>query len=154
MKEKKIEQALAEARSELSHGDYLTLCASLTFLNREIPEASVSDGDIFYMLGWLTQVCEGMGIDYTKHEAGKAVFHAEGKKHDFCITGMDIKTPEGRAAELCRIQREFNEYLCDFEVAFRCSKPGVFQNLKEKGEQMDKEDFLSTLESKLSDMAM
>ena len=69
MKEKKIEQALAEARSELSHGDYLTLCASLTFLNREIPEASVSDGDIFYMLGWLTQVCEGMGIDYTKHEA-------------------------------------------------------------------------------------
>lgn len=154
MKEKKIEQVLAEARSELSHGDYLTLCASLTFLNREIPEASVSDGDIFYMLGWLTQVCEGMGIDYTKHEAGKAVFHAEGKKHDFCITGMDIKTPEGRAAELCRIQREFNEYLCDFEVAFRCSKPGVFQNLKEKGEQMDKEDFLSTLESKLSDMAM
>ena len=56
MKEKKIEQALAEARSELSHGDYLTLCASLTFLNREIPEASVSNGDIFYMLGWLTQV--------------------------------------------------------------------------------------------------
>lgn len=149
-----VEQALAEARSELSHGDYLTLCASLTFLNREIPEASVSDGDIFYMLGWLTQVSEGMGIDYTKHEAGKAVFHAEGKKHDFCITGMDIKTPEGRAAELCRIQRELNEYLCDFEVAFRCSKPGVFQNLKEKGEQMDKEDFLSTLESKLSDMAM
>lgn len=138
----------------MSHGDYLTLCASLTFLNREIPEASVSNGDIFYMLGWLTQVSEGMGIDYTKHEAGKAVFHAEGKKHDFCITGMDIKTPEGRAAELCRIQREFNEYLCDFEVAFRCSKPGVFQNLKEKGEQMDKEDFLSTLESKLSDMAM
>lgn len=78
-----VEQALAEARSELSHGDYLTLCASLTFLNREIPEASVSDGDIFYMLGWLTQVSEGMGIDYTKHEAGKAVFHAEGKKHDF-----------------------------------------------------------------------
>lgn len=149
-----VEQALAEARSELSHGDYLTLCASLTFLNREIPEASVSDGDIFYMLGWLTQVSEGMGIDYTKHEAGKAVFHAEGKKHDFCITGMDIKTPEGRAAELCRIQRELNEYLCDFEVAFRCSKPGVFQNLKEKGEQMEKEDFLSTLESKLSDMAM
>ena len=149
-----VEQALAEARSELSHGDYLTLCASLTFLNQEIPEASVSDGDIFYMLGWLTQVSEGMGIDYTKHEAGKAVFHAEGKKHDFCITGMDIKTPEGRAAELCRIQRELNEYLCDFEVAFRCSKPGVFQNLKEKGEQMDKEDFLSTLESKLSDMAM
>lgn len=106
------------------------------------------------MLGWLTQVSEGMGIDYTKHEAGKAVFHAEGKKHEFCITGMDIKTPEGRAAELCRIQREFNEYLCDFEVAFRCSKPGVFQNLKEKGEQMDKKDFLSTLESQLSDMAM
>ena len=52
------------------------------------------------------------------------------------------------------MKREFNEYLCDFEVAFRCSKPGVFQNLKEKGEQMDKEDFLSTLESKLSDMAM
>lgn len=50
-----VEQALAEARSELSHGDYLTLCASLTFLNREIPEASVSDGDIFYMLGWLTR---------------------------------------------------------------------------------------------------
>ena len=154
MKEKKIEQALAEARSELSHGDYLTLCASLTFLNREIPEASVSDGDIFYMLGWLTQVCEGMGIDYTKHEAGKAVFHAEGKKHDFCITGMDIKTPEGRAAELCRIQREFNEYLCDFEVAFRCSKPGVFMDLKKTGDQIDKKDFLSTLESQLSDMAM
>lgn len=149
-----VEQALAEARSELSHGDYLTLCASLTFLNREIPEASVSDGDIFYMLGWLTQVSEGMGIDYTKHEAGKAVFHAEGKKHEFCITGMDIKTPEGRAAELCRIQREFNEYLCDFEVAFRCSKPGVFMDLKKTGDQIDKKDFLSTLESQLSDMAM
>ena len=148
-----VEQALAEARSELSHGDYLTLCASLTFLNREIPEASVSGGDIFYMLGWLTQVSEGMGIDYTKHEAGKAVFHAEGKKHEFCITGMDIKTPEGRAAELCRIQREFNEYLCDFEVAFRCSKPGVFQNLKEKGEQMEKEEAQYHIISTLDDIA-
>lgn len=152
--EKDVEQILAQARKELSKGDYFRFCASLTSLNHEFPEASVQDGDVVYMLGWLSQVSEGIGIDYTKHEAGKAVYHAAGKKHDFCITGMDIKTPEGRAAELCRIQRELNEYLCSLEVAYRCSKPGVFMDLKQKSEQLDKEDFLSSLESKLSDMAM
>lgn len=152
--EKDVEQILAQARKELSKGDYFRFCASLTSLNHEFPEASVQDGDVVYMLGWLSQVSEGIGIDYTKHEAGKAVYHAADKKHDFCITGMDIKTPEGRAAELCRIQREFNEYLCSLEVAYRCSKPGVFMDLKQKSEQLDKEDFLSTLESTLSDMAM
>lgn len=152
--EKDVKQILAQARKELSKGDYFRFCASLTSLNHEFPEASVQDGDIVYMLGWLSQVSEGMGIDYTKHEAGKAVFHAAGKKRDYCITGMDIKTPEGRAAELCRIQRELNEYLCSLEVAYRCSEPSVFMDLKRKSEQLDKEDFLSTLESKLSDMAM
>lgn len=152
--EKDVEQIFAQARKELSKGDYFRFCASLTSLNHEFPEASVQDGDIVYMLGWLSQVSEGMGIDYTKHEAGKAVFHAAGKKRDYCITGMDIKTPEGRAAELCRIQRELNEYLCSLEVAYRCSEPSVFMDLKRKSEQLDKEDFLSTLESKLSDMAM
>ena len=155
MKEKNdVEQAFAEARKELSKGDYFKFCATLTSLIRKIPGASVQDGDVIYMLGWLSQVSEGMGIDYTKHEAGKAVFHAAGKKRDFCITDMDIKTPEGRAAELSRIQRELNEYLCSLEVAYRCSKPSVFMDLKEKSEQLDKEDFLSTLESTLSDMAM
>ena len=155
MKEKNdVEQAFAEARKELSKGDYFKFCATLTSLIRKIPGASVQDGDVIYMLGWLSQVSEGMGIDYTKHEAGKAVFHAAGKKRDFCITDMDIKTPEGRAAELSRIQRELNEYLCSLEVAYRCSKPSVFMDLKEKSEQLDKEDFLSTLESTLSEMAM
>lgn len=155
MKEKNdVEQAFAEARKELSKGDYFKFCATLTSLIRKIPGASVQDGDVIYMLGWLSQVSEGMGIDYTKHEAGKAVFHAAGKKRDFCITDMDIKTPEGRAAELSRIQRELNEYLCSLEVAYRCSKPSVFMDLKEKSEQLDKEDFLSTLESTLSNMAM
>ena len=155
MKEKNdVEQAFAEARKELSKGDYFKFCATLTSLIRKIPGASVQDGDVIYMLGWLSQVSEGMGIDYTKHEAGKAVFHAAGKKRDFCITDMDIKTPEGRAAELSRIQRELNEYLCSLEVAYRCSKPSVFMDLKKKSEQLDEEDFLSTLESTLSDMAM
>ena len=155
MKEKNdVEQAFAEARKELSKGDYFKFCATLTSLIRKIPGASVQDGDVIYMLGWLSQVSEGMGIDYTKHEAGKAVFHAAGKKRDFCITDMDIKTPEGRAAELSRIQRELNEYLCSLEVAYRCSKPSVFMDLKKKSEQLDKEDFLSSLESTLSDMAM
>ena len=155
MKEKNdVEQAFAEARKELSKGDYFKSCATLTSLIRKIPGASVQDGDVIYMLGWLSQVSEGMGIDYTKHEAGKAVFHAAGKKRDFCITDMDIKTPEGRAAELSRIQRELNEYLCSLEVAYRCSKPSVFMDLKKKSEQLDEEDFLSTLESTLSDMAM
>lgn len=155
MKEKNdVEQAFAEARKELSKGDYFKSCATLTSLIRKIPGASVQDGDVIYMLGWLSQVSEGMGIDYTRHEAGKAVFHAAGKKRDFCITDMDIKTPEGRAAELSRIQRELNEYLCSLEVAYRCSKPSVFMDLKKKSEQLDKEDFLSTLESTLSDMAM
>ena len=155
MKEKNdVEQAFAEARKELSKGDYFKSCATLTSLIRKIPGASVQDGDVIYMLGWLSQVSEGMGIDYTKHEAGKAVFHAAGKKRDFCITDMDIKTPEGRAAELSRIQRELNEYLCSLEVAYRCSKPSVFMDLKKKSEQLDKEDFLSSLESTLSDMAM
>ena len=155
MKEKNdVEQAFAEARKELSKGDYFKFCATLTSLIRKIPGASVQDGDVIYMLGWLSQVSEGMGIDYTKHEAGKAVFHAAGKKRDFCITDMDIKTPEGRAAELSRIQRELNEYLCSLEVAYRCSKPSVFMDLKKKSDQLDEEDFLSTLESTLSDMAM
>ena len=56
MKEKNdVEQAFAEARKELSKGDYFKSCATLTSLIRKIPGASVQDGDVIYMLGWLSR---------------------------------------------------------------------------------------------------
>lgn len=158
MKEKEsVEQCLNDARKFLANGDYLNCCAAIVTASEMIPGAPNMEKETAAIIKCLKRTADVMGGERFNNGSLDSILCDEANDASnsrFEEILHHPETPEDRSLVLHSIQTHIANSLCTLELLHRCSKPGIFQEMKKIAEQMDEKDFKKTLESYLSEEAM